>query len=201
MTDLLVGVDVGSTTVKAVAMERHTRKILWKDYQKHQTRQPEKVIDFLTRVEKELGRDHNHFAAFFTGSGGSPIAGVMGAPFIQEVNAVSLAARRYFPGARSVVDLGGQDAKIVIFRENGKPGELTTIASMNDKCASGTGATIEKVARKVGIRARRSGVSSLSPLQEQSLAHRGEVRSVCRDGRRGAPQGRSSRGADPRVSF
>ena len=74
---------------------------------------------------------------------------------MQEVNAVTLAVERLHPDVGSVVELGGQDAKIIIFKEakddKGKSTGKTAIASMNDKCASGTGATIDKCFMKVGM--------------------------------------------------
>ena len=79
----------------------------------------------------------------------------IGSKFVQEVNAVTLAVERLHPDVGSVVELGGQDAKIIIFKEakndKGESTGKTAIASMNDKCASGTGATIDKCFMKVGM--------------------------------------------------
>ena len=55
MSRLLVGLDVGSTTVKAVAVEAYSRQILWREYQRHETRQLETVLAFLRRLETEIG--------------------------------------------------------------------------------------------------------------------------------------------------
>src|SRR6266511_4130808 len=68
---LLVGVDVGSTTVKAVAVDAATDQIVWSDYQRHETKQPEKTLEFLGRLEAELGIARANCRAFTTGSGGS----------------------------------------------------------------------------------------------------------------------------------
>ena len=75
----------------------------------------------------------------------------LGAKFVQEVNSVTMAVEMLHPDVGSVVELGGQDAKIIIFKPNEKTGEKTAITSMNDKCASGTGATIDKCVLKVGM--------------------------------------------------
>ncbi|MGH9830846.1 MAG: hypothetical protein ACREDR_47170, partial [Blastocatellia bacterium] len=53
--NLYIGLDVGSTTVKAVVVDPVTDEILWQDYQRHETKQPEKVLEFLTRIEDEVG--------------------------------------------------------------------------------------------------------------------------------------------------
>ena len=161
--DILIGLDVGSTTVKAVVLDRGSREILWKDYQKHETQQPEKSLEFLVRIEEETGVSRDRIAVFATGSGAGPIAKVIGGRFVQEVNAVSLAVRATYPECRSVIELGGQDAKIIVFKEDPATGALTTIPSMNDKCASGTGATIEKVARKLGTPPEELGSRVLPP--------------------------------------
>jgi activator of 2-hydroxyglutaryl-CoA dehydratase len=70
---------------------------------------------------------------------------------VQEVNAVTLAVEKLHPDVGSVIELGGQDAKIIIFNVDEKTGDKTAAPSMNDKCASGTGATIDKCMIKVGL--------------------------------------------------
>jgi activator of 2-hydroxyglutaryl-CoA dehydratase/predicted nucleotide-binding protein (sugar kinase/HSP70/actin superfamily) len=148
----IVGLDVGSTTVKAVVVDPETKDIIWSDYQRHHTRQAECVLDFMERIGKVL-EEHScdDVRVFITGSGATPLEGPLGAKFVQEVNSVTLAVEMLHPDAGSVIELGGQDAKIIIFKENKKTGDKTAIASMNDKCASGTGATIDKCMIKVGM--------------------------------------------------
>ena len=149
--DLLVGLDVGSTTVKAVVVDPASFAILWKDYQRHETRQPEKVLEFLERIEAAFGGPPERFRVFITGSGGNALADLIGAKFVQEVNAVSLAVEHFEPGTGSVIELGGQDAKIIIWVEDPATGRKRKLPSMNDKCAGGTGAVIDKIRAKLGI--------------------------------------------------
>src|SRR5579862_441278 len=85
-TPLMVGLDVGSTTVKAVVVNPVDDKILWQDYQRHDTKQPEKCLEFLKRMEAEVGIVSGHSRIFVTGSGGGGIATLIGAKFVQEVN-------------------------------------------------------------------------------------------------------------------
>ncbi|HVZ32732.1 MAG TPA: BadF/BadG/BcrA/BcrD ATPase family protein, partial [Polyangiaceae bacterium] len=149
---VVVGLDVGSTTVKAVVVDPVTRRILWHDYKRHHTKQADCVLDFMVRIAQELGEQPpDSIRLFCTGSGAGPLCGPLGAKFVQEVNAVTLAVETLHPDAGSVVELGGQDAKIIIFKPNEKTGDKSAIASMNDKCASGTGATIDKCMIKVGL--------------------------------------------------
>src|SRR6266581_1942699 len=148
---LMVGLDVGSTTVKAVVVNPADDQILWQDYQRHDTKQPEKVLEFLKRMESEVGIAHGLTRIFVTGSGGGGIAPLIGAKFVQEVNAVALAVEKLYPQCGSVIELGGQDAKIIIFKEDPATGRKKKIPSMNDKCAGGTGAVIDKINAKLRI--------------------------------------------------
>jgi len=147
----LLGVDVGSTTVKAVVVASNGGRVLWRDYRRHDTRQPEMLRDFLLRIESEVGIAPGNCRVFITGSGGSALAALIGARFVQEVNAVALAVEKLHPEAHSVIELGGQDAKVILFKEENSSGRRRKIASMNDKCAGGTGAVIDKIQAKLKI--------------------------------------------------
>jgi predicted CoA-substrate-specific enzyme activase len=142
----VIGLDVGSTTVKAVVLDGD-KNILWKNYERHRTKQVEKVIEFLERIKKDLGI--KKFRLFTVGSGGQNIANLLGGKFIQEVNAVSYSVEKTHPEAGSVFELGGQDAKFIVWikDQRGK----RKFASMNDKCAGGTGATIDRILMKLNL--------------------------------------------------
>src|SRR5215216_3464725 len=148
---LYIGLDVGSTTVKAVVVDPVNDEMLWKDYQRHDTKQPEKCLEFLKRIEDEFSIANENVRIFITGSGGNGMAGRLGAKFVQEVNAVSLAVEKLYPECGSVIELGGQDAKIIIFKTDPETGRKKKIPSMNDKCAGGTGAVIDKINAKLRI--------------------------------------------------
>src|SRR5579863_3459422 len=150
-TKFLVGLDVGSTTVKATVVDAATDQILWQDYQRHETKQPEKTLEFLRRMEADSGINRHNTRMFLTGSGGTVIAEQIGAKFVQEVTAVSLAVEKMHPEVYSVIELGGQDAKIIVFKDDAETGRKKKIPSMNDKCAGGTGAVIDKINAKLKI--------------------------------------------------
>src|SRR6202167_4823983 len=150
-TEFMVGLDVGSTTVKATVVNAATDQVIWQDYQRHETKQPEKSLEFLHRMEKEIGIDRTNTRMFMTGSGGGAIADQIGAKFVQEVTAVSLAVEKLHPEVYSVIELGGQDAKIIVFKDDDETGRKKKIPSMNDKCAGGTGAVIDKINAKLKI--------------------------------------------------
>ncbi len=146
-----VGMDVGSTTVKAVVVDAETDQMIWQDYQRHETKQPEKLLEFLKRMQDEVGIAPHNCRIFITGSGGGALANLVGAKFVQEVTAVSLAVEKLHPEVNSVIELGGQDAKIIVFKEDENTGRKKKIPSMNDKCAGGTGAVIDKINAKLKI--------------------------------------------------
>ncbi len=146
-----VGMDVGSTTVKAVIVNAETDQMIWQDYQRHETKQPEKLLEFLKRMQDEVGIAPHNCRIFITGSGGGALANLVGAKFVQEVTAVSLAVEKLHPEVNSVIELGGQDAKIIVFKEDENTGRKKKIPSMNDKCAGGTGAVIDKINAKLKI--------------------------------------------------
>lgn len=150
-SELVIGMDVGSTTVKAVVIRPDTEQILWNDYQRHHTKQPEKVLELLEAILQAFpDQPRDAWRMYLTGSGASPLCAPTGGKFVQEVNAVTLAVEHRHPDVLSVIELGGQDAKIIMFREDANTGQKTANTSMNDKCASGTGATIDKCMIKVG---------------------------------------------------
>ncbi|MEE8170714.1 MAG: BadF/BadG/BcrA/BcrD ATPase family protein, partial [Phycisphaerae bacterium] len=149
---LIIGLDVGSTTVKFVVVDPVTDEILEKDYQRHDTKQPEKCMEMFGAIKARFPDvPRNAFRVFMTGSGGAAVGKRIGAKFVQEVNAVSLTVEKLYPDVQSVVELGGQDAKIIIFKPDEETGKKKKIPSMNDKCAGGTGAVIDKINAKLKI--------------------------------------------------
>ncbi len=167
--ELVIGMDVGSTTVKAVVIDPTTEAILWSDYQRHHTKQPEKVLELLQAILAAFPEQPaESFRIFCTGSGSAPIAEPTGAKFVQEVNAVTLAVEKLHPDVNAVVELGGQDAKIIVFKVDKNTGAKTAMTSMNDKCASGTGATIDKCMIKVGA---EPGFATQLRFNDQKLHH------------------------------
>ena len=169
MSELVIGMDVGSTTVKAVVIDPESKAILWHDYQRHHTKQPEKVLEFLERIlEAFKQQPSDAWRLFLTGSGSGPLAPSTGGKFVQEVNAVTLAVEHKHPDVLSVIELGGQDAKIIMFKEDKNTGQKTAGTSMNDKCASGTGATIDKCMIKVGA---EPGFATSLHFDDEKLHH------------------------------
>ena len=155
MTQIMIekyalGIDIGSTTVKYVVCDSHFN-ICAKAYTAHDTKQAPTLLRLLEELSQTHPDIYNKInKVYITGSGASRIAPTINARFVQEVNAVVLAVEHNHPDVRAVVELGGQDAKIIHFKQS-EDGKKSVLTSMNDKCASGTGATIEKCTMKVGM--------------------------------------------------
>ena len=146
-----VGMDVGSTTVKAALVDGG--EVCWRDYQRHNTRQAEMVLEFLTRMESECDLTPGRDRIFFTGSGAGVLAPFVGAKFVQEVVAVAAAVEKLHPRVRFVSEIGGEDMKTVFFTPTGN-GTAKQVY-MQSACSGGTGTFIEKTARKLQIPAER----------------------------------------------
>jgi predicted CoA-substrate-specific enzyme activase len=142
---LWLGVDIGSTTVKIVALDPADSRVLYSTYRRHGAKQAETAALALEDLASAL--PGATFKAAVCGSGGKGAADAIGAQFVQEVVANSLAVRSLYPQARTAIELGGQDAKIIFFHYDEARGRM--VASdmrMNGACAGGTGAFIEEVA-------------------------------------------------------
>ncbi|MBT8403397.1 MAG: CoA activase [Gemmatimonadetes bacterium] len=148
----MIGIDVGSTTDKVVVIDPASDEMLWADYQRHEGKQLAKLLEMLRDLEAHVAEVRDPGTrVFVTGSGAGPLERVMGAKFVQEVNAVALAVERLHPEVQSVVELGGQDAKIILFKDDPSGVGKKKIPTMNDKCAGGTGAVLDKISAKLGI--------------------------------------------------
>jgi predicted CoA-substrate-specific enzyme activase len=144
---LTVGLDVGSTTVKATVMEDGA--VRWQDYVRHNTKQAETVLEFLARMEAGCGLKSERDRIFITGSGAGVLAPLIGAKMVQEVVAVSAAVEKLHPEVNFVSEIGGEDMKTLFFTPSG--GGKSKQVYMQSACSGGTGTFIEKTARKLQV--------------------------------------------------
>ena len=145
---LTLGLDVGSTTCKYVLID-DSGNIIAKRYERHNTKQAEKVLEFLENLERDYGFKRGRDRVYITGSGGGLIGELIGARFVQEVVAVATAVETLHPEVRFVSEIGGEDMKTIFFHGEGE--RRTRQVFMQSACAGGTGTFIEKCARKLGI--------------------------------------------------
>jgi predicted CoA-substrate-specific enzyme activase len=145
---MLCGMDVGSTTVKYV-LASPSGEVISQAYERHNTKQGEKVLQFLSRLEAQHDFTPQRDRIFFTGSGAGLIAPNVGAKVIQEVVAVAASVERLHPDVRFVSEIGGEDMKTIFFNGNGTTKSKQVL--MQSACSGGTGTFIEKTARKLQI--------------------------------------------------
>lgn len=140
-----LGVDVGSTTTKVVALDARSRSVLHSVYERHHAHQIESLKPLIADVGKRF-LDAS-FKMALSGSGGKSIASFLGVPYVQEVVANSIAVQELHPNVRCAIELGGQDAKMIFFERDGETGALAVSdMRMNGSCAGGTGAFIDEIA-------------------------------------------------------
>jgi predicted CoA-substrate-specific enzyme activase len=148
----ICAMDVGSTTCKYV-LTAPSGEILSQAYERHNTKQAEKVLDFLTRLETQFGFQPEQDRVFFTGSGAGIVAPLVGAKFVQEVVAVAASVEKFHPAVRFVSEIGGEDMKTIFFTGEGETKSKQVL--MQSACSGGTGTFIEKTARKLEIPSER----------------------------------------------
>ena len=133
---LHVGLDVGSTTVKIVVMNEN-KETIFKDYRRHFSDTKNTVCDVLKELNEKY--PNSKFTLALTGSGAMSAAKFLDVNFIQEVVSCKRAVEKYIPQTDVVIELGGEDAKIIYF-------DKSIEQRMNGTCAGGTGAFIDQMA-------------------------------------------------------
>ncbi len=145
-----IGIDIGSTTAKAVVCNAHSTIPSYSTYRRHYAHQVESLKSILEDIQQRFGDLPKRMA--ISGSGGNAIADALGLPFIQEVIANSLAVQKLYPQAKCAIELGGQDAKMIFFSHDEKTGHtIISDMRMNGSCAGGTGAFIDEIAALLKI--------------------------------------------------
>lgn len=156
---LNIGFDVGSTTVKAVALDPLSGSVLYREYKRHGARQAQTLAESLKAIADRF--PNAQFLCAITGSGAAPLAEALGVPFIQEVVANSIAIRRFYPQARTAIELGGQDAKMIFLAPDPQTGTMTVSdMRMNGSCAGGTGAFVDEIANLLRIPVEKFNASA-----------------------------------------
>ncbi|MDD2257474.1 MAG: BadF/BadG/BcrA/BcrD ATPase family protein [Bacteroidales bacterium] len=148
-----IGLDIGSTTLKLVVLDEGDH-IVYKNYVRHNadvTKVLLAELDALTFLDADVRIN-------ITGSAGMGVAERLNASFTQEVIAAIEVIKRFYSGTHTMIDLGGEDAKIVFFEE----GRLPDIR-MNGSCAGGTGAFIDQMADLLHV-----SLSEMAVLAEAS---------------------------------
>lgn len=157
-----MGIDVGSTTAKMVVT--HNNEVIFSRYERHNARVNELLVSYLDDLMQQAGDVQVTLGV--TGSVGMATAEQLGAPFVQEVVAATTYARERHPEAKALIDIGGEDAKVVLCE--GKHTELR----MNGNCAGGTGAFLDQMSQLMGISNQQMNDLAMTAKQVYPLAAR-----------------------------
>ena len=142
---LLVGIDIGSTTTKIAAVCPDSKEMIYSAYKRHRAAQIKTAENILEKLSRSF--PDASLKICLTGSGAKPLADRLGAAFVQEVVANSVALRKTYKNVGTAIELGGQDAKIIFFEKDPNTGEQKVYdMRMNGSCAGGTGAFIDEIA-------------------------------------------------------
>ena len=158
-----IGLDIGSTTLKCVILNA-SGELLYKDYRRHFSRIAENAAAMLCEIAAAFPNERE-CDLVVSGSAGMGIAETLGLPFVQEVYATRTAVRHYLPDCDVVIELGGEDAKILFLGEDAE-------VRMNGSCAGGTGAFIDQMATLLSITPDEMNYLAQSSRQTYTIASR-----------------------------
>ena len=138
-----VGLDVGSTTAKIVIIGADD-KVVFSKYVRHHTKINETAIALFKEAQTIIGDEA--FSIAITGSAGYGLCEKLDIPFVQEVIATSVLVKHKYPEVKTLIDIGGEDSKMIFFHEHRSPD-----IRMNGSCAGGTGAFIDQIASLINV--------------------------------------------------
>ncbi len=164
MNTCRIGIDIGSTTIKMAVLNQEG-KLIRSAYRRHQMRIPESFSGMIRELREAIG--DARVAISLTGSVGMGVAERLNLPFIQEVVAASAYLKATHPEVSTMIDIGGEDAKIV-FLSDGTPEDLR----MNGNCAGGTGAFIDQMAALLNTTPEQLGLMAESSTALYPIASR-----------------------------
>ncbi len=156
-----LGIDIGSTTVKTVLVKDGA--VVYEKYERHMSQVRAKALEMLEQIRPHV--EGQTFAVALSGSAGLGLAEACGIPFVQEVFATGEVVKKMEPDATAVIELGGEDAKIIFF-------EGGTDERMNGSCAGGTGAFIDQMATLLDLDADEMDHLSLKHTRIYPIASR-----------------------------
>ena len=157
----LLGIDIGSTTAKVVLEQNG--KMTYQCYERHYSQVRTKTLEILSRLKEQIGDQPVKVAV--SGSAGLGLARAAGLPFVQEVFATGETIRRLQPDTNVVIELGGEDAKVIFF-------DGGTDERMNGSCAGGTGAFIDQMATLLDLTVEEMDRLSLTAERVYPIASR-----------------------------
>jgi predicted CoA-substrate-specific enzyme activase len=148
--DLFLGIDIGSVAIKSAILNKD-HQLLSENYVRIKGDPLSTLLDELNTISKNFP-EGTIKSAGITGSGGKQAAETIGALFINEILAQTAFAGQYHPAARTLIEMGGEDAKLItVVRNNGTGGVKIEDFSMNTACAAGTGSFLDQQASRLHL--------------------------------------------------
>ena len=157
-----IGLDVGSTTLKCVVLD-DSDKIVYKQYTRHFSQIAERASAMLMDIARDL--NISSASLCISGSAGMGLSESLEIPFTQEVYATRLAVKRLSPETDTVIELGGEDAKILFL-------DGAMEVRMNGSCAGGTGAFIDQMATLLNVTPDDMNIMASHHTKLHSIASR-----------------------------
>ena len=158
-----IGLDIGSTTIKCIILDEED-KIVFSSYDRHYSLISVKTRSLLTKLDEDLVHGEP-VQLCISGSAGMGLALGSHIPFVQEVYATKVAADRYAPGTDAIIELGGEDAKILFLKG-------TLEVRMNGSCAGGTGSFIDQMATLLAITPEQMNEEATQAERTYTIASR-----------------------------
>lgn len=160
-----LGIDIGSVTTKLVLVDE-TERILWSAYRKTMGQPIAVLQNCLSELAAEFNPAIRGVGA--TGSGRRLVSYLLGADVVKnEITAHAIAALAVLPEVRTIIEIGGQDSKLIIVRDG-----VVVDFAMNTVCAAGTGSFLEHQAQRLGIPIERVGSYALAAGDPVRIAGR-----------------------------
>jgi len=150
LDSIFLGLDIGSVSVKTVIVN-HNKDIVENYYERHKG-QPIRIV--FNRLRDILNKTpiENISDVAVTGSGGELVAKLLGADFVNEIVAHAKAVGKLYPHIRTVIEMGGEDSKLILFKEDkGKDETVLEDFAMNTLCAAGTGSFLDQQAARIEV--------------------------------------------------
>uniref|UniRef100_A0A7V4JQG8 CoA activase n=1 Tax=Thermodesulfobacterium geofontis TaxID=1295609 RepID=A0A7V4JQG8_9BACT len=163
-----VGLDVGSGTAKIAVLDENKNILFWK-YERTNGQPIETAERFLSLVEKEFNYELSGITC--TGTAGKTISQILGCAFVNEVMAHAKAATFFYPQVKTIIDIGGEDSKLIFITHEREIPEIEDFA-LNTLCAAGTGAFLEQQAARLGYTIEEFSQASLKAKNIPRIAGR-----------------------------
>lgn len=161
----IAGIDAGSISVKIVLLDGNG-EVLLSRYERHGGRSQDKMLEML----EQLIVKHPSVRLAFTGSAGRMAAAAMGAPFVSELASFSLAASKLHPEVHTVIEMGGEDSKLLFLDDSG----ISDFA-LNSVCAAGTGSFLDQQAERMNLSIEQFAELALGSKHPPRIAGRCSV--------------------------